>query len=138
MKGKADLVRGWLRKAESDIVAMDASLGAGAYDAACFHAQQAVEKLFKAFLIHAGLPLIHTHNLERLLDECASGDPAFRSLAEKVAPLTPYAVEARYDDDFWPASEVAEEARSVVRQVAAFVRTRLPESGSSPPGQAAC
>ena len=54
MKERADLVRGWLRKAASDAVAMDASLNAGALDAACFHAQQTAEKYLKAFLIHAG------------------------------------------------------------------------------------
>jgi len=95
MKAKADLVRGWLRKAESDLVAMDASFEAGAYDAACFHAQQAVEKLLKAFLAHSGLPPIHTHNLAKLLDQGASVDPAFGTLSEAVIPLTPYAVEVR-------------------------------------------
>jgi HEPN domain-containing protein len=52
MKGKAELVRGWLRKAFSDLAALDASLQADALDAACFHAQQAAEKFLKAFLIH--------------------------------------------------------------------------------------
>ncbi len=125
MKDKADLVRGWLRKADSDVVAMDAAFGAGAYDAACFHAQQAVEKLFKAFLIHSGLPVVHTHNLEKLLAQCASVDPVFRGLAELVAPLTPYAVEARYDDEFWPAREVAEEALAAARKATEFVAARL-------------
>jgi HEPN domain-containing protein len=129
MKAKADLVRGWLRKAESDRVAMEASLDAGAYDAACFHAQQAVEKLLKAFLIHSGLPLIHTHNLATLLEACASVEPAFRSLADVVAPLTPYAVEVRYDDDFWPSAEAAEEARAAARNVRDFLRSYLPEMG---------
>jgi HEPN domain-containing protein len=128
MKAKADLVRGWLRKAESDILAMDASLGAGAYDAACFHAQQAVEKLLKAFLIYSGLPLIHTHNLEKLLDQCASVEPAFRDLVEVVAPLTPYAVEVRYDDEFWPAREAAEEAAGAAHQTRAFVLRLVSEA----------
>jgi HEPN domain-containing protein len=44
MKEKADLVRGWLRKAASDVVSMEATLGAGSLDGACFHAQQAAEK----------------------------------------------------------------------------------------------
>jgi len=44
MKEKADLTAGWLRKAASDIVSMEASRAAGALDAACFHAQQAAPK----------------------------------------------------------------------------------------------
>jgi HEPN domain-containing protein len=47
MKEKPDLVRGWVRKAESDLIAMRASAEAGASDAACFHAQQAAEKYLK-------------------------------------------------------------------------------------------
>jgi len=47
MKDKADLVRGWLRKAASDVVSMEATLKAGSLDGACFHAQQAAEKYLK-------------------------------------------------------------------------------------------
>ena len=51
MKEKADVVRGWLRKAASDIVTVEAALGAGSLDGACFHAQQAAEKyLFWPFM----------------------------------------------------------------------------------------
>src|SRR5438094_495421 len=53
MKQKADLVRGWLRRARSDLVAMEVLLNAGAFDSACFHAQQAAEKYLKAFLFKA-------------------------------------------------------------------------------------
>jgi HEPN domain-containing protein len=49
MKTAAELCLGLLLKAKSDRVAMEASLAAGALDAACFHAQQAVEKGLKAF-----------------------------------------------------------------------------------------
>jgi HEPN domain-containing protein len=44
MKTKADVVCGWLRKAASDVVTLEAALGAGALDGAYFHAQQAAEK----------------------------------------------------------------------------------------------
>ncbi len=40
----ADITAGWLKKAASDIVAMNASEAAGALDAACFHAQQAAAR----------------------------------------------------------------------------------------------
>ena len=45
MKGAAELCRGLLRKARSDRIAMEASLAAQAFDAACFHAQQITEKV---------------------------------------------------------------------------------------------
>ena len=50
MKNKTELVRGWLRKAKSNVDALDAAHGAGVYDAACFHAQ-AVEEAKRSVAI---------------------------------------------------------------------------------------
>ena len=106
---------------------MDASLNAGALDAACFHAQQAVEKCLKAFLVYHQRDFPYTHNLSKLVEICAGVDESFRSLIPLVAPLTPYAVELRYDDQFWPIREVAQEARSAALAVREFVLSRLPD-----------
>jgi HEPN domain-containing protein len=126
MKDPAELSRGLLLKAQHDRAAMDALLAAQALDAACFHAQQAVEKCLKAFLAHRNVEFPYTHNLAKLIEICAGLDPAFRSLLPAVAPLTPYAVEWRYDDSFWPSESVALEARSSVLAVLEFVLDRLP------------
>jgi HEPN domain-containing protein len=126
MRDKASLVRGWLRKAQSDRVAMEASFGAGALDVACFHAQQVVEKCLKGFLIHAGEDFPFTHNLSKLVAACAGLDASFQSLLELVEPLTPYAVELRYDAEFWPDSQAAEAARGAALQVQEFVFSKLP------------
>jgi len=127
MKERADLVAGWLAKAQSDRVALDVTLRAKALDAACFHAQQASEKYLKAFLTHHEAPFPYTHNLSKLVELCAQVDPDFRSLLPQVEPLTPYAVRPRYDASFWPSQEVAEEARSSAHVVREFVLDRLPE-----------
>jgi HEPN domain-containing protein len=50
MREKVDVVRGWLRKAASDMATLDATVGAGSFYTACFHAQQAAEKYLKGFL----------------------------------------------------------------------------------------
>jgi HEPN domain-containing protein len=68
MKEKAELVLGWLRKAQSDGVALDVTLRARALDAACFHAQQVAEKCLKAFLTHYEVPFPYTHNLTKLVE----------------------------------------------------------------------
>jgi hypothetical protein len=45
MSTPTDLVRGWFRKADSDLqTARTLVASAGPYDTACFHAQQAAEK----------------------------------------------------------------------------------------------
>jgi HEPN domain-containing protein len=126
MKDAAELCRGLLRKAHSDRIAMEASLAAEALDAACFHAQQMCEKCLKAFLAFQGRAFPYTHNLTKLVEMAAGVDATFRSLLPIVASLTPYAVELRYDDSFWPSRQVAEEAQTSALTVLRFVLERLP------------
>jgi HEPN domain-containing protein len=126
MRDAAELCRGLLLKARSDRIAMQASLAAEALDAACFHAQQMTEKCLKAFLIHRGVSFPFTHNLTKLVEIWARTDETFRSLLPTVAPLTPYAVELRYDDTFWPSQHPAAEARMSALAVLQFVVERLP------------
>jgi len=97
MKGKADLVRGWILKGASDMSATEALLKAGVFDSACFHAQQA-----------------------------AGNDEDFRLLSEPAKTLTPYAVELRYDEEFWPSRSITAEAAASAAKVRDFVRDRLP------------
>lgn len=84
------------------------------------------EKCLKAFLAHRSVAFPYTHNLTKLIEIAAGIDEAFRSLLPTVAPLTPYAVELRYDDSFWPSRQVAEEARSSAMAVFRVVLDRLP------------
>jgi len=70
MKGKGDVVRGWLRKAASDLVSLEATLGAGSLDGAWLHAQQAAEKYLKSFLSFHDRPFPYTHNLADLTELC--------------------------------------------------------------------
>ncbi len=126
MRDPAELSAGLLRKARSDRIVMEAALAAGALDAACFHAQQLVEKCLKAFLAYRSVAFPYTHNLAKLIEACASIDPTFSSFLPEVALLTPYAVELRYDDSFWPSQQAAEQARSSALTVLQFVSDRLP------------
>lgn len=127
MKTRADLVRGWLRKAESDLTVAGMCLDAGqALDTACFHAQQAAEKSIKAYLTAQGIDFPFIHNLEKLIELCAQRDPSFASLKTAAQELTPYAVELRYDDEFWPAAETVRQALDVAQTIRDFVIDRLP------------
>lgn len=97
---------GWLAKAASDLTAARSLVAADAsYDAACFHAQQAAERALKAILAFADAPIPRTHNLEDLYAACLGLASRFQtdSLASlDVSELTPFAVELRYDIEFWP------------------------------------
>ena len=125
MINRDDLALAWLRKAESDLTTIGAAIDAGALDTACFHGQQAVEKALKAFLLHRGESFPLTHNLTKLVLLCRELAPEFAELEALVGPLTPYAVELRYDVEFWPSAEDAEEARVVAEKALQFVGDRV-------------
>jgi HEPN domain-containing protein len=127
MKKQADVVCGWLRKAGSDLVTLDAALGAGAFDGACFHAQQAAEKYLKAFLAFHDKPFPYTHNLGDLTELCAGINVQFRTLTLMASELTPYAVRLRYDDSFWPTADAAKQARASALAIRDVVLRHIPQ-----------
>lgn len=101
-----------MRKAESDLTTVELCLIHGeALDTACFHAQQAAEKYIKAYLTAVDLRFPFIHNLEKLIELCAQTDPSFLTVKPLGQALTPYAVDLRYDETFWPSAETAMEAR---------------------------
>ena len=74
----------------------------GPYDAACFHAQQAVEKYLKGFIELHGEVAPRTHDL---------------------IELTNYAVESRYQLEFFPEKAVVDEALSSVQHICQAILT---------------
>jgi HEPN domain-containing protein len=98
MADQHDLARELLDRAQDDHVAAQALLDVPAVSEAIvgFHAQQAVEKAFKAVLAHRGVTFPFTHNiglLMTLIEDAGILDPP--SLAD-VDLLTPYGVALRY------------------------------------------
>jgi HEPN domain-containing protein len=119
-----ELAHEWPAKADVDLSAAGALLSAGDLsDVAAFHAQQVAEKALKALLVWHQVEFPKTHDIERLLEPCASVD---RDLAETLAgaaELTAYGVEYRYPGEYPPVSEEAAElslatAHLVVGEVA--------------------
>lgn len=127
MKTQADLVKGWLRKAESDFITVKLCFAEGqALDSACFHAQQAAEKCLKAYLTAYNVDFPFTHNLEKLIELCIQIDPSFSNFKTLAQNLTPYAVELRYDDEFWPSSEDVHQALEAALEIKDYVLDQLP------------
>jgi len=88
-EARAQDVRGWLQKAALDLRA--AEHGTSPSEAwlrsdVVFHAQQAIEKAFKAFLAWHDVPFRKTHNLEELGRACAAIDATLLPMADKAAP----------------------------------------------------
>lgn len=65
-----------------------------------FFAQQIVEKLLKAVLASRGIRFERTHDLARLAQQVAASGIELPVEVGRVAELTPWAVELRYDEPF--------------------------------------
>ena len=127
MRGKSDLVKGWLRKAESDFENLELCLEHNrSLDTACFHAQQAAEKYLKAFLLYMGEDFPFVHNIEKLLELCGEKEASFLDLIFLGEKLTPFAVSLRYDEEFWPSRQLVEEARDVASRIRMLVAKLIP------------
>jgi len=122
--------KAWCAKASED-------LGAAAYllnaeppflSDIVFHAQQAVEKLFKGFLAWHSMPFRKTHSLEEIGEQCVQLDPTLDPVVDKAVPLTKYVWKFRYPGDPGkPTQQEVEAALATAREVYEAILARLPE-----------
>ncbi|TAM94503.1 MAG: HEPN domain-containing protein [Chitinophagaceae bacterium] len=120
-----ELLKEWLEKAEHDLIAasMIIDINPIILDIACFHCQQAVEKLLKTFLLFNGQELIKTHDLNTLLKKCAGIDVDFLSI--NIKDLNLYAVMARYPEFIAPELEEAKEYYQIALDVKSLVLLKI-------------
>lgn len=127
MKSREDLARSWWRKGESDLTNARLCQEANrSLDTACFHAQQAAEKYLKAYMSFHEIEFPFIHNLEKLVALCTAHDPGFAAIKQTASSLTPFAVEARYDENFWPDSDTTREAIRDAERIRKFIFDRMP------------
>lgn len=132
MKTNTDVAAGWIRKAKGDLRAMALTLRPGALEACCFHAQQAVDKSLKGYLVAKDRDFPFTHDLEKIIDIATKEDPAFLLHCNAAKIPTPYAVELRYDQQRDVTMESAREASKMARDIFRFIQDRLPAAVSGP------
>lgn len=126
---KAEEVRSWLAKAETDLRAAKVDLGASPplVGDAMFHCQQAAEKSLKAFLTARDSPFPKTHDLDELAIACGRIDPALEREVDPARELTAFAWKFRYPGEpAEPSQEEAEAVLRIARKVYEAVRSRLP------------
>lgn len=126
MSEGSDLVQRWVKKAEGDLRSARLLLVADPpeSDAVAFHAQQAVEKYLKAYLVQLGIDPPRTHDLITLFDLIKPHDDSLTPLRESARPLSPLAVQVRYP--FAEATvEEAREALGYAENISAAIRERL-------------
>ena len=90
--------RTWVTKAENDLLNIRNNLAAERvpWDTVCFHAQQAAEKMLKAFLASRGQAVSRTHDLVALLADAVATAGRLEALETDCRLLTSYAVMLRY------------------------------------------
>jgi len=93
---------------------------------ALYHAQQAVEKALKGFLVWNGMEYPLTHDVRKLLDLCGPFDPTLDAEMRAVAGLTQFAVRFRYPgEEEQPTPEEAQRWLDLAHRTCEVVRLRL-------------
>lgn len=127
MKDRQALAQGWFRKADSDLADARRSITSeGPYDTACFHAQQAVEKLLKGYLAWREQAIPRTHDLEELQRQCVEQESMPELAALDLTELTAYGVELRYDTEFGPTQPTASQAVALADRIRALILAQIP------------
>lgn len=122
----------WLDKAHDDLKWTESNIREKVYYGACFTAQQAAEKVLKAFLLYKQERFGKVHDLVKLIDECASYDKDFSLYRNKIAKLSFYYAQTRYPDitelDKFSQEEAAE-ALSLASEIVHFVSDKIIPKG---------
>ena len=127
-------VSAWLGKAEHDLAGAEklAQGGDPYWDLVVFHAQQAVEKFFKALLVVNGERPPKTHDLVKLLDLAAEFAPQLDVFRADCEFLSPLALMSRYPG-YDLASPETDGTRSldIARRVKSAVRPLITPSANA-------
>ena len=125
-----------VRKARHDIMMAERGLPeAELSETVCFHAQQAVEKSLKALLALDDVEYPYTHNLKVLVELVGPRYPTMRELADRIVPLTPYAINGRYGGLEEPDAQQAAAALETAKDVYARAEKVVAERAEAAEGE---
>ncbi len=112
----------WVSFAAEDLKIAELALKEGIYNQVCFHCQQCVEKVLKAYLLSRGEIYPKTHKLSELM-ACLEGD-TFRDVSTQIIALDRFYIPTRYPDTLpgalpegMPSEKEAREAIDIARNV---------------------
>lgn len=122
----------WIDFANEDLEMAKAALERGIHNQVCFHAQQGVEKILKAFLRKHRRSVPKIHSLNELLAICKTLDRDFGELDEIAIKLDQYYIPTRYPDalpgtgkEGMPTKEDSKEAINLLSKVLVWVKNKL-------------
>ena len=125
---KAEVVRLWIKKADHDLQNIANNLSAIDIptDTLCFHAQQAIEKIFKGLLVANGMPISKTHDLSKLLMDISQIAPELLAYESELEEISEYGVSARYPDALYePSIDETRSAYETAKEIRALVLEKL-------------
>ena len=121
-----DLVDSWLQKADLDLQAAQKLEEFHSLSTiVCFHAQQACEKYFKAYLTFLLIDFPKIHNLERLIDLLSNSDNDVMKFKKSCGELSPFAVEARYPEFNKIESDFSSEAIKTAKEIKKYILSQI-------------
>jgi len=115
----------WVEKADRDLKLAKLAMENDILDYALFHAQQAVEKYLKSFLVKNKADFRKRHDLFYILGMCIDIDEEFRKLLELDLEIFENAIAVRYPSDFYPEHNTIKKAIKIAERVREFVRKKL-------------
>ena len=113
----------WFKKADADFISAGREYRARKfpnYDAACFFAQQCIEKQMKGRLVEAGITFPRTHDLEALLELVLPAEPLWIIFRDQLSDLTSFAVTFRY-----PGESATREMAKIAIKNATQIRDQI-------------
>lgn len=132
---KSQDYREWIKYSQEDLRVTASLFGVKSYHYICFHCQQCVEKILKAFLFYNGYKGEYkTHTLIDLLFLCSDYDRSFLKFKGECYVLTRYYVSTRYPEALpgtlafgLPGRKEADEALEMARKVFGFAIKKMKE-----------
>lgn len=126
----------WLQIAQEDLFVVQSAWDRNeerSFGRLIYNAQQCAEKAFKAFLVFHRIPIIKTHDLEKLIEECRKIDQDFVGMEDHAAWLSPMVTEYRYpradlNELIMPTRDEFEMAVLSAQAVLDFVIKKISES----------
>ena len=94
---------------------------------ACYHCQQAVEKLLKAFMAFNQVRFRYIHNLDYLVKDCMNIDASFQELMNHCTIINHYSSDVRYVDYYTITESEMHEAIQLTEEVFNFVSEKTQE-----------
>lgn len=121
----------WLSFADEDLRAAAATQQHQLHAIACFHAQQAAEKVIKGLILHSRGNVPKQHSLLRLA-EMSQNKPLFDNFRPQLEFLDKFYVPTRYPDAFpgtlpegAPTATDSQKAIAVAQELVDFVKQNI-------------